>query len=187
MLYEPSVDGGANYEETFYQNGTITVINPNPDGFSYRSYNQLQSIRPFKDVNETYQRFVDRDSTNIAFLKSKTNILTTDYDLYWYDYKMGYDVMLTQLGWNLSTTWQIAQIRGAATLQNKDWGVIITWKTQTAPYLDSGAEILNQMKTAYQCGANYIVVFNYYDSNSGNTAVCSRSISTRLKPSGTRL
>jgi hypothetical protein len=167
VLYEPSVDGEANYEEAFYKNGTITATNPNPNGFSYHSYNQLQSIRPFKDVNETYQRFVDRDSTNIAFLKSKTTILTTDYDLYWYDYKMGYDVMLTQLGWNLSTTWQIAQLRGAATLQNKDWGVIITWKTQTAPYLDSGAEIFNQMKTAYQCGANYVVVFDYYDSSSG--------------------
>lgn len=167
VLYEPSADGEANYEETFYQNGTIKATNPNPDGFSYHSYNQLQSLRPFKDINETYQRFVDRDSTSIAFLKSKTSILTTDYDLYWYDYKMGYDVMLTQLGWNLSTTWQIAQIRGAATLQNKDWGVIIAWKTQTAPYLDSGEEILNQMTTAYHCGANYIVVFDYYDSDSG--------------------
>jgi hypothetical protein len=167
VLYEPSSDGESNYEVIFYTNGTTRVVKAAPEGFSYSSYAQLKSIRPFKDVNETYQRFVDRDKTNVEFLASKIKVITSDYDLYWYDYKAGYDVMWAQIGWNLSFPWQIAQIRGAAEMQNKEWGIIITWKYQTPPYLDSGAEILTQMTNAYQCGAEYIVVFDYYDENSG--------------------
>jgi hypothetical protein len=48
-------------------------------------------------------------------------------------------------------------------LQNKDWGVVITWKYDAPPYLDTGTEILGEMRSAYECGAKYIVLFNYYD------------------------
>ncbi len=46
-------------------------------------------------------------------------------------------------------------------MQNKDWGVMITWKYTEPPYLDSGVEIYRQMVDAYRAGAKYIVVFNY--------------------------
>jgi hypothetical protein len=55
-------------------------------------------------------------------------------------------------------------IRGAANQQGKDWGIFITWKYQQPPYLDNGTTILDQMTTAYQCGAKYVVLFNYYDA-----------------------
>jgi hypothetical protein len=61
----------------------------------------------------------------------------------------------------MSLNLEIAQIRGAATLQNKDWGAIITWKYDQPPYLDSGENIFNQMVTAYNAGAKYITVFDY--------------------------
>jgi hypothetical protein len=56
---------------------------------------------------------------------------------------------------------QIALVKGAARLQNKDWGAIITWTYNSTPYLDSGDQIYNQMLTSYEAGAKYIVIFDY--------------------------
>jgi glutamine cyclotransferase len=86
---------------------------------------------------------------------------TSDYGLYWFDYLGGYDVMLAQIGWNCSVAQQIDLVKGAARLQNKDWGAIITWKYGDYPYLDDGDQMYNQMLIAYQAGAKYIVVFDY--------------------------
>jgi hypothetical protein len=86
---------------------------------------------------------------------------TSDYGLYWFDYLGGYNVLFTELGWNCSVAEQIALVKGAARLQDKEWGAIITWKYDSAPYLDSGDQIYNQMLTSYQAGAKYIVIFNY--------------------------
>jgi hypothetical protein len=85
---------------------------------------------------------------------------TSDYVLYWYDYLGGYDNIFAQLGWNQSINKQISLIRGAATMQNKDWGAIITWKYTQAPYLDTGQNIYDQMETAYNAGAKYILLFD---------------------------
>ena len=51
-------------------------------------------------------------------------------------------------------------------MQNKSWGVIITWKYQQPPYLANEEELISQMKMAYECGAKYIVLFNYYGEDS---------------------
>lgn len=97
--------------------------------------------------------------------KTGTSIMTADYGLYWFDYLSGYHVVLAQIGWNNSFAQNIALVRGAATLQNKDWGIVITWKYNAPPYLDNGSEIFSQMRTAYECGAKYIVLFNYYEND----------------------
>jgi hypothetical protein len=163
-LYEPS-NTDINNEASFYPNGTVDVVKAAPNGFSYQSYQQLQAIRPFKNNNETAQRFINRDKNNINFLNNNTTVFTSDYGLYWFDYQSGYDVVLGQIGWNLSLNQQIAQIRGAAQMQNKAWGAVITWKYQQPPYLDNGTEILTQMRIAYECGAKYIVLFDYYEAD----------------------
>lgn len=151
-------------EADFYPNGTIITVKPAVDGFTFHNYQELIDIKPFKDINETAQRFCDRDKSNIELLSNYTRIFTSDYALYWFDYKAGYDAVLGHVGWNLSLTQQLALIRGAAHQQNKEWGIIITWKYQTSPYLDNKTEILSQMKIAYEAGAKYLVLFNYYDS-----------------------
>jgi hypothetical protein len=159
---------------TFYPNGTIKVDESSASAAgnqisnlpSYATYEDLISLRPFKDVNEATERFITRDQNNIEYLKNSTKVFTSDYALFWFDYLAGYDVILAHIGWNLTLTQQIALVRGAAKLQNKDWGIVITWKYDTSPYLDTGQEILNQMRTAYECGAKYFVLFNYYEDNS---------------------
>lgn len=96
---------------------------------------------------------------------------TSDYGLYWWSYLGGFDVMLTQLGWNASVAQQIAQIKGAARLQYKEWGTVITWKYNDVPFLDSAKEVYDQMLASYQAGAKYIMIFNYAkDENATNTA-----------------
>ena len=105
-------------------------------------------------------------------------MFTSDYALSWYDYLAGYDVVLGQIGgWNNSLASQIGFLRGAATTQGKDWGVFITWKYNQSPYLDSPDAILNQLTTAYKCGAKYFVIFNYYDDQSGPMELLQTSIS----------
>ena len=86
---------------------------------------------------------------------------TSDYGLYWWDYLGGYNVMFAELGWNVSVAEQIALVKGAARLQDKEWGAMITWKYDAPPYLDSGNQIYDQMLTSYEAGAKYIAVFNY--------------------------
>lgn len=92
---------------------------------------------------------------------------TSDYALYWFDYKAGYDTVFAEFGWNYSRQINVALCRGAATTQNKDWGVIITWTYTQPPYIESGEELYNDMVFAYDNGAKYIVIF---DGNDGWTA-----------------
>jgi hypothetical protein len=93
-------------------------------------------------------------------------LFTSDYALYWYDYKADYDVVFAEFGWNYSRQLNIALDRGAATVQNKDWGVMITWTYNHPPYIESGTELYNDLVLAYENGAKYILVF---DSNKNYT------------------
>ena len=93
-------------------------------------------------------------------------LFTSDYALYWFDYKAGYDVVLAQFGWNYSRQLNVALCRGAAKMQNKDWGVMITWTYNDPPYIESGGELYEDLILAYENGAKYIVVF---DSNENYT------------------
>jgi hypothetical protein len=149
---------------TFYPNGTITGQLSN--GSSFKTYDDLMSVKPFKDIDDAAERFIARDQNKIEYLKNNSiKVFTSDYALYWWDYLSGYDVILAHIGWNLSLTQQIALVRGAAKLQNRDWGIVITWKYNKSPYLANRTEILDQMQTAYEAGAKYFVLFNYYEDN----------------------
>jgi hypothetical protein len=86
---------------------------------------------------------------------------TSDYALYWFDYLAGYDTVFVELGWNHSRLQHIGLCRGAATAQQKDWGVIITWTYYNQPYLANGTEIFEDFITGYETGAKYVVVLNY--------------------------
>lgn len=122
-----------------------------------------------KDYDLAAKIYVDRikDDIGIHELKKRSiKTFTSDYALYWYDYLGGYDVVLVQLGWNESIAKSIGLTRGAARMQNKPWGAIITWKYDAPPYLDSGEEVYNQMLSVYKTGGEYVTIFNYpYDDD----------------------
>ena len=94
------------------------------------------------------------------FIKTDS-LVTSDYGLYWYDYEAGYDTVFCEFGWNHSRAINIALCRGAAEMHNKTWGVMITWKYNQAPYIESPSELYQDMITAYKAGAKYVAVFNY--------------------------
>jgi hypothetical protein len=101
----------------------------------------------------------DRDLSRLR--NSSIRTFVSDYALYWWTYLGGYDVVLTQLGNNASIVQEIDLTKGAANMQGKDWGAIVTWKYDQAPYLDTGEEIYNQLIMAYKAGAKYLIVFDY--------------------------
>lgn len=136
------------------------------DLHQYRSVNYADNIT---DAANQFIGSLNRSLNfiNIGFTES-TNfpLFTSDYALYWFDYKGGYDVVLAQLGWNYSRQLNIDMVRGAATVQDKEWGVIVTWTYNNQPYIESGPELYEDLVVAYENGAKYIVIF---DSNKNYT------------------
>jgi hypothetical protein len=103
--------------------------------------------------------------------QTQVPLVTSDYGLYWYDYQAGYDTIFAEYGWNsgweaYSRQLNVALVRGAATALDKDWGIMITWAYQQPPYMEPGPQLYDDMVSAYENGAKYIIVF---DSNKNFT------------------
>ncbi len=109
--------------------------------------------------------------TNNFAYPTEFQLFTSDYAFYWYDYEAGYNTVFDEFGYrtgwaNDSQQLNMALCRGAATVQDKDWGVMITWAYGQPPYMEPGPELYNDMVLAYENGAKYIVIF---DSNANYT------------------
>ena len=133
-----------------------------------RSVMLVQEAESFTDAAQQYENTFNMILRWLNYTDNHTNttLFTSDYALYWFDYKAGYDTVFAEFGWNYSRQLNIALNRGAATMQNKDWGVIITWTYNNPPYLESGPELYNDLVLAYENGAKYILIF---DSNEDYT------------------
>ena len=99
------------------------------------------------------------------------NVFTSDYGLYWFDYQSGYNAILGEFVGNQSQQQTIALCRGAANVQGKNWGTIITWKYTQPPYLENGTELYSDMVLAYNNDAKYIVVFDSPDNNTATSDI----------------
>jgi hypothetical protein len=109
------------------------------------------------------------NSSYSFIVPSSFRLFTSDYALYWFDYAGGYDVVLAQMGWNYSRQINVALCRGAATVHDKDWGVIVTWTYTQPPYLGSGKELYDDLVLAYENGAKYALVFDSDEDYSEST------------------
>ena len=123
--------------------------------------NYSDAANSFVSMTDWYLDFFTRFRNTTQF-----DLYTSDYTLYWFDYKAGYDAVFAQFGWNYSRQLNIAQCRGAASMLGKDWGAIITWTYTQPPYLESGEDLYKDLVLAYENGAKYIILF---DSNEGWT------------------
>jgi len=167
-----------NTEITYYPDGDITVWEhideENHYDMFYTAVNGSKRIaeveplsavlerNPIKTHNVAAQVFENELARRFSPLENSTiPLFTSDYGLYWWDFRGGYDLVLAQIGWNNTLEQEIALVRGAANLQNKNWGTIITWKYTHTPFLADGQEMFEQMKTSYETGAKYVIVFNY--------------------------
>jgi hypothetical protein len=117
-----------------------------------------------------YHNLLMRNQGHNQLKAANITTFTSDYLLYWFDYLGKYDTVFAQLIGSNTTDYnkEISLIRGAATLQNKTWGTILTWNHLQPADLGSGETLYNQMVTSYNAGAKYIVIFNYPYYDSGN-------------------
>ena len=88
-------------------------------------------------------------------------VFTADFALHWFDYESDYSAVFTEFASNNTREIAIAQGRGAATNFNRDFGVILTWKYDAPPYIESGKDLYNDMVLAYKLGAKYVVIFDH--------------------------
>ena len=126
----------------------------------YRPNMNITKDTPLVDAEKQYINSIWFQDVTRA--KSLWNIplFTSDYSLYWFDYLGGYDGLFAEFGWQKNTTFNVALCRGAATVQNKQWGVIITYQYNSPPYMESGADLYKDLVLAYDNGAKYITVLD---------------------------
>ena len=167
MWYTSSGKGPILYQP----NGTVTDFHGNPvtdagDISQFEPYSELWDSRPIKDYTDAANYYVATQQDTLGSLRNQSSakLFTSDYGLYWWGYRGGYDAVFAELGWNNTAAQEIGLVRGAANLQGKDWGTIITWTYTQPPYLTSGDEMYSQMRLSYECGAQYVVVFNYAEN-----------------------
>ena len=140
------------------------------DGFKYRWVESADNVSDASDQFvyhlHYYLNVKEIEGIKTTYAPSDFRLFSSDYGLYWFDYLAGYDTVFAEFGWNRSRQLNVAFNRGAATVQNKDWGAIITWTFNGPPYIGSGQELYNDLVYAYDNGAKYVVVF---DSNENYT------------------
>jgi hypothetical protein len=129
---------------------------------NFTPYAKLWDQNPLGTYSKTSFAFTNGSLNDIKYYnQSCVNLFTSDYALYWFDYKAGYDTVFAEFVGNESRERHIALCRGGAETLGKDWGAIITWKYNQMPYLESGDELYNDLALAYSAGAKYGVVFTY--------------------------
>ncbi|MCL2359868.1 hypothetical protein [Candidatus Bathycorpusculum sp.] len=149
------------------ENGKIIT---NQGGIAqFQSYQEVLASLPIQTFTDAANCYIETQQTDLSCLGnvSGVELCTSDYALYWWDYQIGYDTVFAQLGWNNSVTQEIGLVRGAANMQGKSWGTIITWTYTQPPYLTSGEEMYEQMRVSYESGAKYVLVFNYAETMTG--------------------
>ncbi len=109
-----------------------------------------------------YNRTVYSQRNGIALRNQSYPLFTCDYGLYWFDYQAGQDGVFAEFAYNYDRNINMALNRGAATVLEKQWGVIIVYNNtaQLPPYLESGSDLYQDMVAAYDAGAKYIVIFD---------------------------
>ncbi len=156
---------GGKQIDTGYWGGNTTT-------FTGGRITSFDHVTNYSDAARIFNRLILNSGSmqhiiNSSIPNSVTNpipVYTSDYALYWFDYKAGYNTVFVELGNNSPTNTKIQQIalcRGAANVQNKDWGAIVTLANNNPPIPENGSTVFNDMTMAYEAGAKYILVFNY--------------------------
>jgi hypothetical protein len=115
----------------------------------------------YSDAANQFNQIISTSFSMRLLHDKNVPVYTSDFALYYYDYLAGFDTVFAEFGWNNSRVQEVALCRGAANTLKKEWGTIVTWTYNQPPYIASGAEIYQDMVTAYNAGAKYVIVFNY--------------------------
>jgi hypothetical protein len=140
----------------------------------YIQENVNQTVtRDYEEAKSRYVYYIAAHMRLEELINRSITSFTADYALYWFDYISGYDTVFVELGWNHNIQKHIALCRGAANVQQKDWGTIIVWKDRdpenyTQGIYKTGPEMLYDMLVSYETGAKYIIIFDYPKAPLGN-------------------
>lgn len=131
------------------------------------SFQMVKKAHTQAEAAETYVCLLNGHIGYYTLARECENIslLTSEYGLYWYDYLAGYDVVLVEYAWNHSRPLNTGLCRGAANVQNKEWGVMVTWTYNQTPYIVSGDELYQDLISGYRSGAKYAVIFDHPDTD----------------------
>ena len=116
-------------------------------------------------LNNALESYTGPSYYNVPSLKT----FNSDYGLYWFDYLFGYNVVFAEFAGNHSRQLAIALCRGAANVNHMEWGTMITWKYDHAPFLEEADQLYGDMVLAYENGAKYIMVFNSPENQTTTT------------------
>ena len=139
---------------------------------------------PFNERDYTFasEAYVQGLSGDIAISLSwftpspvQSQLFTSDYGLYWFDYLSGYGTVFTEFVGNQSRQIAVALDRGAAHALDKQWGTIITYSANST--IENLTQLYNDMVFAWQSDAKYIIVF---DGNSTDAATSGVLTQTHL-------
>ncbi|MDG6222358.1 MAG: hypothetical protein IAX21_11420 [Candidatus Bathyarchaeota archaeon] len=129
--------------------------------------------RDYNTVKNNYIEYIQEHLKLKVLNNQSITAFTSDYALYYFDYLAGYDTVFVELGWEHDSEKHIALGRGAAKVQQKDWGTIIVWNNLdpnniTQGEYKSASEMLDDMMISYEAGADFIIIFNYPTNPPGN-------------------
>ena len=160
LTYEPN-------GTVFGQNGQIVTDQGNISNFE--PYQQVLDSNPLLNDTDAANLYVNNLQTTLSSIgnQSYVKLFTSDYGLYWFDYQGGYNTVFAELFGTQADAQTLALDRGAADMQNKSWGVMIEPASQSPLLLQNGNQIYNEMRQAYENGAEYAIVFNYSPSGNG--------------------
>jgi hypothetical protein len=117
------------------------------------------------DYEEMATAFTDTVNNQLRnYLNASIMTYTSDYTLYWFDYKSGFDAVLAEFGGTTNRQLQLGLCRGAATAQGKDWGTIVTHWSSADQVMESGQALFDDLVFSYHSGAKYAVVFDWAES-----------------------
>ena len=151
------------------ENGQVVTNQGNISQF--QSYQQVWNLNPLLNDTDIANLYVNNLQNTLSSIgnQSYVKLFTSDYGLYWFDYLAGYDTVFAELFGQQTDAQTLALIRGAADMQGKSWGVMIEPASQSPLNLQTGDQISNELKQAYEDGAEYGVVFNYAPNSTTNS------------------
>jgi hypothetical protein len=173
--FSKTINGTYTFGDLFYQpNGTVedqngTLVTDEGNISQFEPYAQVWNMNPIKDYNDAANIFVSTEQHTLSSIgnRSDVELFTSDYGLYWFDYKGGYNTVFAELFGGQTDAQTLALVRGAADMQDKTWGVMIEPASQSPLSLQNGTQMFNELRQAYENGAQYAVVFNYSPSGNG--------------------